>query len=220
MPLVAHWPLEEDSGSTAYDVRGSNNGSTSGATVNASGINGKTAYTFDGTDDYVSISDSSSLDYVDVTVSAWIYRTDNSGWDFVFEQRNGNFNGMWIAGTTSADTATFHINDSGGTTHRVESASGSVPLNEWVHITGTYNGTVQRIYINGVESGSNSASFTPMDPNVARYIGAGQSNTEYYFNGTISDVRIYDHALSPLEVQRLYEYPFAKSYLSTPEVIK
>ncbi len=35
-------------------------------------------------------------------------------------------------------------------------------------------------------------------------VGVGPGNSSGYFNGSIDDVRVYDRALSPSEIQYLY----------------
>lgn len=55
--LVAHWPLDELSGTTAYDKTGRNDGAITGTTLGQAGIgDGLTSQYFDGTNDYIDIS--------------------------------------------------------------------------------------------------------------------------------------------------------------------
>ena len=35
-------------------------------------------------------------------------------------------------------------------------------------------------------------------------VGAAWANRNYYFKGLIGDVRVYNRALTPLEIQRIY----------------
>jgi hypothetical protein len=79
--LVGYWNMDDNDifSSTLYDKSGSgNDGTIYGAT---SGVNGKIkqALSFDGTDDYVEVTDNSSLDITDaITLSAWVEAAYNN----------------------------------------------------------------------------------------------------------------------------------------------
>lgn len=86
----------------------------------------------------------------------------------------------------------------------------------WHLFTGTYDGKTAKIYIDGVLRGQHAyySSKTPIYYHASNgvFIGAeaGSSATTpggQYFNGKISDVRIYGTALSESDVQELYKIP-------------
>ena len=85
----------------------------------------------------------------------------------------------------------------------------------WHHFVGTYDGFSTKIYIDGVLDGTNNAytTRTPMFYNTANtiFIGAEAATskvlpaaTPAYFNGKMSDVRIYATALSADDIMELY----------------
>ncbi|MFW6002519.1 MAG: LamG-like jellyroll fold domain-containing protein [archaeon] len=57
------------------------------------------------------------------------------------------------------------------------------------------------LYVDSGFEGDDNISETDMTYN---NIGLGYSSTGYYWNGKIQDVRIYDRALSPEEINILY----------------
>jgi hypothetical protein len=75
-----------------------------------------------------------------------------------------------------------------------------VALNTWTHLAGTYDGAMQRLYVNAVQvatrvqTGGVSVSASPLR------IG-GNSIWGEVFAGRIDEVRIYDRALSQEEIQ-------------------
>jgi len=83
----------------------------------------------------------------------------------------------------------------------------------WHMFTGTYDGFVIKQYVDGVFNSSSNA-YTTKTPihyhsNNSILIGAEATNSAtsvggYYFNGNISDVRIYATALSESDIQSLY----------------
>ena len=85
-------------------------------------------------------------------------------------------------------------------------------FNEWVHIVGTYNGKEAIIYVNGQQSAKRSISVDSFKAkNEHFFIGADQHGNREYLSGSIDDVRIYNRALSPTEVQALYDLEKPKS---------
>ena len=79
---------------------------------------------------------------------------------------------------------------------------GTLNFGKWTHVVGTYNGTTGILFVDGV----NVASDTFTDPGSradAVDVGANSGNSEA-LNGLIDEVRIYNRALSPDEIKRLY----------------
>jgi hypothetical protein len=73
----------------------------------------------------------------------------------------------------------------------------SVPLNGWSHVAMTFDGSMLRLYINGVDAGSRPAAGTllPSLPEAGRLGGASA------FAGTIDELRFYGRALTEAEVR-------------------
>lgn len=74
--------------------------------------------------------------------------------------------------------------------------------NLWHHFVVTFDGTVSKLYIDGIYRGT---AMTYRDPTTTSaktiYLGGGYGGGHTYdWNGSINDFRIYDHALSPEEV--------------------
>ena len=87
--------------------------------------------------------------------------------------------------------------------HKVE--SDVVPANEWTHCVGTYDGKIQRLYINGRLAGVLEWAGTVDwdDRFLAEGIGGQSWDKHQRFLGSIDDVRVYDRALSADEVAEL-----------------
>ncbi|MEM3122281.1 MAG: LamG domain-containing protein, partial [Candidatus Pacearchaeota archaeon] len=92
-------------------------------------------------------------------------------------------------------------------------ARSEVNLNEWNHIVGVYNSSLQednfKIYVNGQLSNSTTVPIGKTFSLGVYNLGIGARNVsglDYEFNGTIDDVRIYSRALSEEEISYLYTY--------------
>ena len=156
-----------------------------------------------------------------ITVNCWAYMdnwgdytnrriascTESGGWNLEPNAENAA-NGMCFAVGTGASSNTY-IN----ATANIACSSMS---SGWHMFTGTYDGYTARIYIDGVYRGSSSSfgSRTPIFYNSTNsvFIGAeagasGSTPGGSYFNGKISDFRIYGTALSSDDIAELYKVP-------------
>jgi filamentous hemagglutinin family protein len=190
--LVQH--LNETSG-THFDSTSNNNDGTikNGVNQNASGKIAN-ADEFDGTDDYIEISDSSSLNPSNqVTISAWIYARDLGTWASMVAKDESDTNRSYAIFTDS----TWNIMKFSIFKDNTEHSSGdwSNPnLNQWINIAGVYDGSNIEIYANGELK--NQASFSNgIDTSTAKLmIGKNErmanASNDSYFNGFIDEVRI------------------------------
>jgi len=72
----------------------------------------------------------------------------------------------------------------------------------WHLITVVYNGTDTLGYVDGAFRNSRTVALNTSDTDF--HIGHSLSH-DTYFNGIIDDVRIYERALSPGEIEQLYQ---------------
>ncbi|MEN9328307.1 MAG: hypothetical protein RI947_1115 [Candidatus Parcubacteria bacterium] len=211
--LVGYWKMDESAingcvggANDACDSSGNgNDGAYNGDTVTAAGKFNR-GVTLDGTGDYISVPDSSSLDAsTSVTVAAWIYVdsytssypriiTKGSAYDlhmYVFGGGEGRLEwDIRIPGETDTTTP----------------VSAAVPLNQWTHVAATYNGSSSKVYVNGkLQSQLNGLSGSITNTNNDLGIGAIATGSNY-FPGDIDEARIYNRALSDTEIRSLYDW--------------
>ncbi|MGD9971335.1 MAG: cadherin domain-containing protein [Sulfuricurvum sp.] len=98
----------------------------------------------------------------------------------------------------------FAIETSGG---RQYVQSTTVPLqNTWQHVAGVYDGSYIHLYINGIEESNTTLSGTLINPSNA-LLQFGQwaySTNSRNFNGYLDEIKIYDQALTPGQIQTIY----------------
>ncbi|MHC4440362.1 MAG: LamG domain-containing protein, partial [Planctomycetota bacterium] len=204
--LVAHWRLDEGSGTTAYDSAGSNQGTLNGDPKWSTGPAGG-VLEFDG-DDYVDIpSGVTELGAANFTIAAWI-KTSETGMA-ILSKSNGDTG--WSSMEKQlyvADSATSE-GDNDGTVEYVgwgcDWIRGSIRVDDgqWHHVAVTWNMDEGsgHAYVDGVE-GTYEVGFNGGSDNAGDTIRIGFSPGEHSadFIGQIDDVRIYDHILSEVEI--------------------
>ena len=71
--------------------------------------------------------------------------------------------------------------------------------NTWVHLAGTYDGTTQRLYVNGTEVAKRAQS-GPIEVSGGVLRIGGNSIWGEFFKGRIDEIRVYNRALSAAEI--------------------
>jgi len=198
--LVAAYGFEEGAGTSVTDASGlGNHGAVSGATRTASGRFGG-ALAFDGVNDQVAVADDASLDLTGaMTIEAWVRPTSSlAGWRTVVikEQPSDLVYGLYAAGTGYRPSGHVFV---GGDDVRVQ-APAALPADAWSHLATTYDGTILRLYVNGVQVASLTVA-GPMSASDGPVRIGGNTVWDEWFAGTIDDVRIYDRALAAGEIQ-------------------
>ena len=87
-----------------------------------------------------------------------------------------------------------------GGNNRTAEGGVALPANVWTHLAGTYDGATVRLFVNGTQVASAAITGAIATSTGALRIG-GNSMWGEYFQGTIDEVRIYNRALTPAEIQ-------------------
>jgi hypothetical protein len=217
---VALWHLDETNGDNdgddIFDATANNNDGefvgTNVATAVADGISGK-AREFNGSDDYVSISDSNSLDIgtSDFTIEAWVKHSGSADIQTVFDKRD-NYDGGGYAGYAllilSTNETRLVIDDGGGAT-TIDSTA-AVPTDSWQHIAlvADRSGNATH-YLNGVANGSGSISTrsgslaNALDATIGAEDDASEDMTDF-FDGEIDEIRVSNVIRTAEEIAEAY----------------
>jgi len=196
--LVGWWPLHGWSGQATDLSDNDNDGTVNGATRGTWGRGGLTAYSFDGTDDYVNIDGVASSLSEPLTICAWSrHNTTSAG--RVVSAGTGQFGIQYEVRNT--DGYEIDLFD-GSTLHVI--TSGDKEIEKWVFHCWTLDtdGLLQ-YYFQGELQGTKSTGGLPSVSTAV--IGRHDSDKEYH-SGSIADVRVYNRVLSPQEIRELYEW--------------
>ncbi|MBI2515195.1 fibronectin type III domain-containing protein [Candidatus Wolfebacteria bacterium] len=213
--LVGYWPLEEGSGTSTADLSGNGNTGTLAAspatpTWTTAGKIGN-ALSFDGSDDYVNVPDNSSLKPTSaITYAMWVYPRLASTFGVFFEKGDSTTAG-YGAFVTSDNKFCFIVKTTTGT-YAVGNSTALYQVNQWQHVAVTYDSSgAKNIYVNGVNQTLTSSANCALtngsgdiSQSTAALIFGARTANQYFFNGSIDEVRVYNRALAATEVAELY----------------
>ena len=144
---------------------------------------------FNGTSDYVQLPDPFS--HTTHTIAAWVYPNGAGSAMFFFDNRDGAGDGIVVAHWND-NTVLYQLN--GNNIFSVNTFN-----DEWVFVVATYDGTTQKLYLDGSLEGSFTTSKT-IDVEINAKIGRSSYATGAQFDGNLANVAIWNRALSSDEI--------------------
>lgn len=204
--LVGYWTFDgpDVAGTAAYDRSGNNNtGTLTNGPVRKIGRIGQ-ALKFDGSDDYVQVGNPSSLNISgNITVATWFkFSVSQTNRPIVNRWGTDQSYGLFV-NSTGADNISFFI-------RVAEINKGAISNNtyndgNWHYAVGIFDGSNVRLVIDGGrENITGDATSGPIDTPATNVVFGQYNNLGNPFNGLIDEVRIYNRALTPAEIKRLY----------------
>ncbi len=158
--------------------------------------------TFDGVDDNVNVPFSPDFQTNTITISAW-FKPDILGVNRTIattEPGSGSLNGIGIRQRSNNKMGVF-LGASGNATGLFSTSS--LKVNQWTHLTATYDGTNLKLYVNGVLEGQTTSTRVVNSTSSLRF-GWFSSILDEDFDGRIDDVKLYSRALSDDDALRLF----------------
>ncbi|MCC6682476.1 MAG: PEP-CTERM sorting domain-containing protein [Phycisphaeraceae bacterium] len=222
--LVAHWKLDETSGTTANDsapgnlYSGTLNGLAGGPVINQAGMIGN-AYDFEDTnDDYVSIGSAPDIGTAH-TFTGWVMpESTHSGVNAA--SRNTVFGQtsiqllVAISGTSSGAPADqpdildvyYNSIDDGGGNPTLKTTSGIIAPGSWYHLAYARNGASVNLYINGILQ--TPITGVPVTGQVNAMsdmlIGRYSTQTSRDFDGLLDDLGLWNAEKSGEEIALIH----------------
>jgi hypothetical protein len=149
----------------------------------------------------------------EMSVAAWVLldETRDDGGIAGFVQDNGGTEQGWVLGyDNKAFTfrlATAGADDGDGVLTGLTAAT-PITLGRWHHVVATYDGTTQRLFVNGKPEGeSTAASGDIAYPPAGRLVvGTYADDNELHpLEGALQEVKVYNRALTPAEITAIAE---------------
>ena len=153
---------------------------------------------FNGTSDYIDTDNPFS--HTNHTIAAWVYLDNSSATKIVFDNRDGGDDGI-VFYFASNDQPTYLVNSA------VISTS-IISENNWYFVVGTYDGTTQKLYVDGSLISSQATSQT-INTTTNAIIGArSHTSPASYMNGNLANVAIWNRALTSDEINSVMWKPY------------
>ena len=203
------WHLNEDpSGtapqsvdSTSNDNHGSSNNMTSGDLVTGKMAG---ALDFDGTDDWVQVAHSSSVNLTGtgMTLSGWVSSNGQTADVGILLKSTSSY--QIHLGIESGETGNFRVLTPSGPYSRLDTTS-TVPTNgTWTYLTATYDGAMARLYFNASEEATDARTGNINATTEPVVIGRRAIGDARFMNGAIDEVRMSNVARSAGWIQTEY----------------
>jgi predicted outer membrane repeat protein len=204
--LVEHWKFDDAVGLTALS---SSIDGCDGILVNmdeTAWVDGYAAgaLEFDGLDDFVQIVGYKGISgSAERTCAAWIKPAASTGTRSVISWGNQETAQKWVFGFYYTE---FGVLVQGG---NVFCDAGDIFDGQWHHIAVTFGDyfftdiSDAYLYIDGIRQEVGRTNSCAVETGLVYDVMIGQYDNGSYFQGLIDDVRIYNRALSPLEIRQL-----------------
>ncbi len=210
--LVAHFPFN---GNANDQTLNANNGTVNGATLVTDRFgNLNSAYSFNGTTDFISVPSSPSIASFPngQTISLWLKIASlptNGKENTVLDKRDNThkYYQVFLSDFANPNAAVYRFGESGAVSSQANNINFTdLAVNQWFNLTYTTNLDTTKSYLNGVLKNT-FVSASPIGANTNPLL-FGKSNqswpTDAPYNGALDDVRIYDRALTSKEVIALF----------------
>ena len=212
---IAHWALDEISGSVARDSAGSTTGNLIDMASNQWSRNsakiGNSSLRFDGGNERVSLGNV-NLSGNRVSFMGWInpsnISSNNGEGRILSKATNIQADGhVWMLSTDQNGSDLIvprvRLNINGNTTTLLGNNASAIANDQWAHIAATYTGEQLRLYLNGVLVGVTALQGNVSVSSAPVAIG-NQPQGGRGFEGLIDDVCLFDEAITTEEILFLY----------------
>ncbi|MEK7400673.1 MAG: LamG domain-containing protein [Candidatus Poribacteria bacterium] len=217
--LAGIWLFDEGKGNTTADSSGNKNDGTFKGSPKWSDGKFSKCLEFDGASAYVDCGNGESLDITKaITVAAWVkfkkidYKGAGGGLFFIASKGNPDAvapnSGWWFSYDNRANGQGFPYtcfgNSAGGWAGGGNNFSGYNFVFDngvWYHLAITVEKSIAKLYINGDQSGADKPLSNLVLSNTSTNFCIGSYITNYYFNGLIDDVAVFNVALTMQDIQ-------------------
>ncbi|MDZ7376989.1 MAG: T9SS type A sorting domain-containing protein [candidate division KSB1 bacterium] len=200
---VAYYPFNGN----ARDLSGlANHGVVYGAKLTEDRFgNPNRAYFFDGVNDYINVKNNSLLNFQEeISVSFWMRVDEFFGNREAYPISHGNWENRWKISIIPEKNIRWTVKTDRGIK---DLDSKTIPIKDvFYHVVTLYDGTNFDIYVNGALDNHATHSGQILRTSIDLTIGQVlPNNTSVNFKGVLDDIRIFNYALSPEEIQNLYQ---------------
>ncbi|MBK6390313.1 MAG: T9SS type A sorting domain-containing protein [Saprospiraceae bacterium] len=165
---------------------------------------GYQAYEFNGTSSSMTAPNTSALNAPYSTISFWVKvkALPLNGESFLIS--NGGWQQRLKISLPGHGKPVFTTNNSSGISDMDAGEGNVLPIGVWTHVVMTHDGTNDKIFFNGIKKAEKAVTGTLQSTMSPLGIGFDPIDKGSYFNGSLDEIQIYNHALSEAEINTLY----------------
>lgn len=200
--LMFHWPLDSD----LIDIVGAKDGTmTVGTPIYDTGVINGALSLSGGLDDWVEVGSVGTSGNASRTITGWINAATETvpEWTGVFGFSTSASGENRTGEAESFDIERLGSGSNGFGLHQfywqAEIVS-DITVGEWIFVVGSHDGTTTRWYGNGTLIGQEARTLSTID----FWSFGKRASNDNTFTGLIDDVRLYNYALSDIEVAQLW----------------
>jgi hypothetical protein len=176
--------------------------------VSSSGYNSSNggAITFNGTNQYLNKPYSSSLSMPNShSLECWFYNPLTPPFTYTTIIRGGaSSDQQYCMFSNSSGGVNYQYWDTSLSDFVLKSSTTSFSRNTWSHCSMVKNGTSLSMYLNGILDSTHTVAITVPNSFGNLVIGGNPQNGSQWYSGSISNIKMYNRALSATEIQQNY----------------
>jgi hypothetical protein len=148
------------------------------------------------------------------SISAWAKKNTSSNQWHILGKRNGSFDFQY---QLSSNDLPYGLGFGGlGSVNSFIETGILIPDSTWEHFVGLFNGSIWKLYRNGNLVDSLVGSLTT--PVASNLIFGNSGNAQGYV-GTIDDIAIWNRALTPQEIQQVYNQGICQTSITVTDTL-
>ena len=147
---------------------------------------------FNGTSDYVQLPEAFSN--TNHTIAAWVYVEGNNDSKYFYDGRDASDDGIRLI-SRNDETIRYSVN-------ATDIDTSATYKDDWFFVVGTYDGTTQKLYVDGSIASSQATSQT-ISTTTNATIGKQSFVDSQYMNGNLANVAIWNRALHTDEINAI-----------------
>jgi hypothetical protein len=165
---------------------------------------GNSALSFDGKTSRVTASNSAQLNSAFTTISFWVKVGSLPAQGEVYLLSNGGWQERWKISLPSHGKPVFTTHATSCCNDMDSGTGNELKPGEWKHVVMIHDGTVDRMYMNGVKV--NQKAYAGALKSTVHPLGIGYDPIDKgsFFDGQLDDIEIYNYAFTDQDVMTLY----------------
>lgn len=136
----------------------------------------------------------------EITIDGWIKRSVTATYKTIVEK--GDINASILNYLLQVNDGYLRFDFYNAAWRTQQDASTLIALDTWTHFAVVYDSITCKMYLNANQIYSNPVTVAMLTNTKKLHIGAGAEGAGYRWVGDIGEIRVYNRALNPLEIQR------------------